>query len=129
MNELPPTPTGPGAMERALSRLLTIGTTASAIVLLAGLALHLAAPREGAPTSYATFAPTDLRSLTTLWPRLMDGDALAIMQAGVILLVLTPVARVAATLATFASRRDWLYVAISAIVLGILCVGLAGLGV
>lgn len=122
-----PTPSGPGAMERALSRLLTIGTTASAVVLLAGLAVHLASPRVGEARSYGEFVPTSLNSLATLWPRLMQGEAAAVMQMGVVLLVLTPVARVAATLATFATRRDWLYVAVSAVVLGVLVVGLVGL--
>lgn len=122
-----PPPSGPGAMERALSRLLTIGTTASAVVLLGGMAMHLASPRVVEARSYGEFVPTDLNSLATLWPRLMQGEAAAVMQMGVVLLVLTPVARVAATLATFATRRDWLYVAISAAVLGVLVAGLVGL--
>jgi uncharacterized membrane protein len=49
------------------------------------------------------------------------------MQLGVLLLVLTPVARVAFTLITVLIRRDWMYGAIAAIVLAVLSLGLVGI--
>jgi len=43
-----------------------------------------------------------------------------IIQLGLLLLIATPVARVAFSVVAFAAERDWLYVAITLIVLAIL---------
>jgi uncharacterized membrane protein len=43
---------------------------------------------------------------------------------GVLLLIATPIARVVFAVVSFAMERDWLYVAISAVVLAILAFGL-----
>ena len=46
--------------------------------------------------------------------------------AGVVLLIATPIARVALTLVAFAVRKDRLYALISAVVLALLAYGLLG---
>ncbi|GJQ28899.1 MAG: hypothetical protein HBSAPP03_07830 [Phycisphaerae bacterium] len=115
-----------GTLETRVSRLLTLGTVLAAAVLLTGVVMYVGANPEDRPV-YAPFSPTGLRSLTTVLARLREGDAAAIMQAGVLLLVLTPVARVVTTLIVFAARRDWRYVVIAAVVLTTLVLGLAGI--
>lgn len=47
------------------------------------------------------------------------GDGLALVELGILILVLTPVLRVATALALFARERDWLYTAIASIVLAL----------
>ena len=49
-----------------------------------------------------------------------QGDPLAILALGLIVLLLTPVARVAISIFAFARERDWLYVGITTLVLLIL---------
>jgi uncharacterized membrane protein len=49
------------------------------------------------------------------------------VQTGLLLLIATPVLRVVFSLFGFASQRDWLYVALTLIVLSVLAVGLSGL--
>jgi uncharacterized membrane protein len=50
------------------------------------------------------------------------------MQLGLLLLIATPVARVAFSLAAFAIQRDRLYVVVTLIVLGVLAFSMAGGG-
>lgn len=54
------------------------------------------------------------------------GDCRAIIQAGLLLLILTPMARVAFSLVGFALERDGTYVVLTFIVLAILIYSLAG---
>jgi uncharacterized membrane protein len=54
----------------------------------------------------------------------MTGDAVAIVQFGVLLLIATPIARVVFAAVGFAVERDHLYVAISLGVLAVLIFGL-----
>ncbi|MBX6342071.1 MAG: DUF1634 domain-containing protein, partial [Thermomicrobiaceae bacterium] len=53
---------------------------------------------------------------------------LAVIQLGVLALILTPLARVALTAVLFVVERDWVFVAITATVLVILALGLLGTG-
>lgn len=121
------------AMEVALARLLTTMMIVAAAVMLLGVVLLLTRPQPLTPMgTFATFASppregADLRSLASIWAGVSRGQALAIMQAGLVLLIATPVLRVAATAAIFAKQRDWLYVGITLVVLVSLGVGLAGL--
>ena len=78
-------------LEQILGRLLGIGVAASSICLAAGLLLTFAGGN-------ATLA----RSLLT---------------AGIVVLLATPVARVGVSTAGYASRRDWLFVTLTLIVL------------
>ncbi len=120
------------AMEVMLARLLTVMMIIAAAVMLLGVVLLLTRPAPLAPMSeFTTFTKTpregaDLRSLASIWAGASRGQSLAIMQAGLVLLIATPVLRVAATAAIFAKQRDWLYVAITLVVLIALGVGLAG---
>jgi uncharacterized membrane protein len=66
-------------------------------------------------------SPTDFSGLAE---RLFALQPLAIAQAGLLLLVATPIFRVAVSVVGFASERDALYVALSAIVLVLLVLSL-----
>ena len=65
-------------------------------------------------------AQTNYTTLGGLWQGILHGDAASCIQVGVIVLILTPVARVALSLFDFIVEQDWLYVAITALVLGII---------
>lgn len=115
-------------IELSLSKLLTAGTTIAGLVMLTGIGwLVLASPSAARPR-YEHFVPTaeQGKGLGAVVASVVRLEPHAIMLAGVLLLVLTPVARVVFTLAAFALRRDWLYVALTAVVLGVLAYGLLG---
>jgi uncharacterized membrane protein len=65
-----------------------------------------------------------LRSIIAIVHGAFVGNAEAIVQLGLLLLIATPVARVAFTLVAFALQRDRTYVCITTIVLALLLYGL-----
>jgi uncharacterized membrane protein len=125
-----PPPPRRADVELALSRLLTVGVISAAVVCLFGAVLLLHAHGHEKPglSEYrqepaALTSPLQvLRSAASLEPR-------AVAQLGVLLLILTPIARVAFSLVLFAIKRDGLYVLITLAVLAGLLAGLLGAAV
>lgn len=65
-------------------------------------------------------AQTNYTTLGGLWQGILHGDAASCVQVGVIVLILTPIARVVLSLLDFIVEQDWLYVSITAIVLAVI---------
>jgi hypothetical protein len=80
------------------------------------------------PADYRTFrgAAAEWHGGVGLLRAAVSGQGRAIIQLGVILLIATPVARVAFACGAFARERDWRYVAISLVVLGVLAYSMLG---
>jgi len=113
--------------ENTIGILLRTGVTISALVVLFGGILFLA-HSWSSPTHYRTFRgePGDLRHISGI---IREGFALnpeGIIQLGLLLLIATPIVRVAFSAWAFAEERDWLYVTFTLIVLGLLLFSLAG---
>ena len=111
-------------VEQVIGRLLQAGVILASIVVIIGGAFLLA--RHGAEgTTFSVFRgdTSHLRSVSATLIGARHGDPRAIVQLGLVLLIATPVARVALTLAAFAAQRDRLYVAMTALVL-LLLIGL-----
>ena len=114
-------------VEVIIGNLLRTGVVLAAAVVLVGAAVYLVRHGSAAP-HYAVFQgePTDLRT-----PSGVIADAVAmrgrgIIQLGLLLLLATPVARVAFSVFAFAMERDVLYVFVTLIVLAVLAFSLAG---
>jgi len=93
----------------------------SALVVWSGAVIYLIRHRHD-PADYRVFhgEPTDLRHIHGI---LHDSIALhgrGIIQLGLLLLIATPIARVAFSVFGFAEERDWMYVGFTLIVLLIL---------
>ena len=113
-------------METALGRLLRAGVSISAAVVVAGGA-WLLAECGGRQETFHPFhgEPRDLTSVSGIVARLGHPRPEILIQFGLLLLIATPVARVAFSLAVFALQRDWTYVAITTVVLAVLVYSLA----
>jgi uncharacterized membrane protein len=112
-------------VEQVIGRLLQIGVLlASAVVLVGGVMLLVRHGREIPALAVFRGESSHLRSVGAAFRGLLEGNARAIVQFGIVLLIATPVARVALTLGAFALQRDRLYVALTAVVLVLLLVGL-----
>jgi uncharacterized membrane protein len=101
--------------------LLRTGMLASAFVILTGGILYLFRHGSAVP-DYRTFhgvAP-NLRTLSGIARGTLHGDSLAIIQLGILMLIATPIARVVFSVVAFLLERDFLYVAVSTIVLLVL---------
>ena len=112
-------------IEQVIGRLLQYGVLiAAAVTLLGGVMLLV--HHGSTPADYSIFhgEPPQLRSLSAIIGGAFSGNALAIVQLGLLLLIATPVARVAFTLVAFGIQRDRLYVLVTTIVLALLLYGL-----
>lgn len=114
-------------VEQMVGNLLRAGVLIAAFVAFAGGVAFLAQHGATAP-AYHVFRgeSTMLNTLGGVLHGVAALDTAALVQFGIILLIATPVARVLLTLLAFAIRRDWMYVVISAIVLGVLMFSLLG---
>jgi uncharacterized membrane protein len=113
------------AVEQLVGRLLQIGVAISALVIIVGGVMLLAHHGHDIPT-YVPFRgePAELTSLSGIIRGAFAMNAAAIIQFGLVLLIATPVMRVAFTLVAFVLQRDRTYVIVAAIVLTLLIYGL-----
>jgi uncharacterized membrane protein len=115
------------AVEQVVGNLLRAGVVLAAAITLLGGALYLAGS-GGAPADYRVFAgqPAGLRSVRSVVAGALALRAESVIQLGLLVLIATPIARVAFALLAFARQRDAAYVAISALVLTVLLFSLFG---
>jgi uncharacterized membrane protein len=113
------------AVEQFVGRLLQIGVAISALVILVG-GVMLLAHHGGEAPSFGTFAgePEGLSTLAGILRGVGAGDARAIIQFGLVLLIATPILRVAFTWVAFFLQRDRVYVGVTTVVLALLLYGL-----
>jgi uncharacterized membrane protein len=104
-----------------LGHALRAGVLLAAAIVAAGAAVFLST-RGAMPTDYKVFhgEPGSLRSIRGIVAGAWTGNGQALIQTGLLVLIGTPVARVVFSVVAFARERDWLYVVITAIVLGLL---------
>lgn len=108
-------------VEIIIGNLLRTGVILAAAVVLAGGVLYVAKYGHTQP-QYRAFhgEPSDLRDVSQIFEQAISLHARGLIQLGLLILIATPVARVAFSVVAFGVERDWLYVAITLIVLAIL---------
>ena len=116
-------------MDRIISVLLRSGVLISAFVVLLGGIFYLIRYGAALP-QYGVFRgePADLRNVSGIVKDVLAFDSRGMIQFGLLLLVATPVARVAFSIFAFSLQRDCTYVIVTLIVLGVLLYSLAGGG-
>jgi uncharacterized membrane protein len=110
-----------------LGRLLRIGVmVAGAVVLIGGL-IYLIHHGMNLP-GYGLFRgePSDLRSVTGIFRDTAFFQGRGIIQMGFLILILTPVVRVAFSIYAFFRHRDRIYVLVTTFVLAVLLFSLIG---
>jgi uncharacterized membrane protein len=110
-----------------MSRLLRTGVLLSAMIVLAGGALFLL--RHPTPvTDYRHFQgePVEYRTVSGIFHEAVTLHGRGLIQLGLLLLIATPIARVAFSFLAFLYQRDWTYVLVTLIVLGLLFYSLLG---
>ncbi|MFZ0959338.1 MAG: DUF1634 domain-containing protein [Terriglobia bacterium] len=108
-------------VEELIGNLLQMGVMVASAVVLCGGIVYLLRHGLAAP-QYHVFVgePTDLRTLSGVVRDALTLRGRGIIQLGLLLLIATPVARVAFSVAAFSLQRDRLYVAVTLMVLAIL---------
>jgi uncharacterized membrane protein len=127
MNESAPTPVmSDKRAEEIIGILLRTGVTIAALVVFAAAIPYLIQHGSAKP-DYQIFRgePNRLRHISGILKTSMALDPAAIIQLGLLILIATPVARVAFSVVAFAEERDWMYVIVTLIVLGLLLYSLS----
>ncbi|HKW22197.1 MAG TPA: DUF1634 domain-containing protein [Ktedonobacterales bacterium] len=105
--------------ELAISHVLRGGVVISAAIILLGVVWFYL---QMAIAGHATLIYP--HTVVEVAQQLARGDPLALVALGLLILLLTPILRVAISIIIFALERDWLYTVITLIVLLILLVSL-----
>lgn len=113
-------------LDLSVAAMLRIGVSVAALVVLVGGCVLLARSWSSVP-AYRQFHPADpaLTTFSGIVRGVRRFDSRSVIQLGLVLLILTPVARVVLCVVGFARQRDKLYVAISCLVLAVLLYSLA----
>jgi len=108
-------------VDELIGNLLRVGVTLAAAVVLFGGTVHLFRHGLAAP-HYHIFVgePADLRSVSGIVRDALALRGRGLIQLGLLLLIATPVARVAFSVAALAMQRERLYLVVALIVLAVL---------
>jgi uncharacterized membrane protein len=114
-------------VESIIGNILRDGVLISSLVILVG-GIFFLTRYAGEIPHYRLFRgePTDLRTIPGIFRDAFSLHSRAITQLGLVLLMSTPIARVAFSVVAFALERDRMYVIITLIVLAILIYSLTG---
>ena len=109
------------AFDALLASVLRIGVLVAAIFVACGGAVFLVRHGLERP-AYDVFKgePPEFRSVHGIADAALHFSGRGIIQAGLLLLIATPIARVLFSVIGFVRQRDWLYVAITLLVLTLL---------
>jgi uncharacterized membrane protein len=108
-------------IDQLMGLLLRSGVLASAAIVVVGGIVFLT--RHHVPvTSYRVFQgePAEFSTLRGILSEARAGRGRGLIQVGLLVLIATPVARVAFSVFAFLHERDWTYVAVSLLVLSLL---------
>jgi uncharacterized membrane protein len=129
LTEFKPQPWRDRRMEVILGNLLRTGVMFSAAVVLWGACIYLYRhAREVANYKIFMGEPSDFRTIPGVIQSVRGGHGRGWIQLGLLLLIATPIARVAFSIVGFSIERDRLYVVFTVIVLAILLYSLLGSG-
>jgi uncharacterized membrane protein len=108
-------------VEQLIGRLLRWGVLLSAVVVICGAAVYLAHHGSSHP-QYSVFRgePAGLHSPSGIVHGLFHGSASDWIQLGLLLLIATPVARVAFSVFAFLFEGDLMYVGVTMVVFAVL---------
>ncbi|MET3875930.1 DUF1634 domain-containing protein [Chitinophaga sp. OAE865] len=114
-------------VQQLIGKQLRIGVIVSSIIVFIGGAIYLVRHGHEQP-SYADFTGVreGLTSLPGIWQGVMENKGMNIIQLGIVLLIATPIIRIAFSVIAFLVEKDFLYVGITLLVLGIILFSMLG---
>jgi uncharacterized membrane protein len=115
-------------MDLIIGNLLRIAVIVSALFVLTGCVIYLMRHGLEMP-AYGVFAgvPKNLRDLREVIELAWQVKSVGIIQLGLLILIATPVARVAFSVFAFIIQRDFMYALVTLIVLTVLLLSIGGI--
>ena len=116
-------------IDKIIGNLLRVGLVVSCLIVMIGGGLYLTNHGTELP-KYHIFQgePSDLRTIPGIIKDASSFSGRGLIQFGLLLLIATPVMRVAFTVISFMFQKDRVYVGVTLIVLAVLLFSLAGGG-
>jgi uncharacterized membrane protein len=114
-------------VESIIGTLLRVGVLLAAAVVMTGGFIYIA--HHGLERAdYRVFhgEPRDLKEVDRIFGKAIHFEGLDIIQLGLLLLIATPIVRVAFSMVGFALERDRMYVGFTLLVLAVLMYSLVG---
>ncbi len=116
-------------IDEIIGNLLRVGVVVSSLIVLIGGGLYLTRHGTELPNYHIFYGePSELRSVLGIIRDASSFSGRGIIQFGLLLLIATPVMRVAFTVVSFIIQKDRIYVGVTLIVLSVLLFSLAGGG-
>ncbi len=116
-------------IDELIGGLLIVGVVVSSLIVLIGAGLYLKRHGTQLPNYHVFYGePSGLRSVSGIIKEASSFSGRGIIQFGLLLLIATPVMRVAFAVVAFMIQRDRIYVGVTLIVLSVLLFSLAGGG-
>jgi uncharacterized membrane protein len=115
-------------MEQFIGLQLRYGVIISSVIVLIGGVLYLSQSGQLPLPAYHTFIGTKggFTSFREILAGLKSGQARGIIQFGVMVLIATPILRIAFSLLGFVLEKDKMYILITAVVLAVMMVSIFG---
>lgn len=110
-------------LQTFIGSLLRIGVLVAMTIVVVGLVFYMVQYGQE-PINYSTFKPENVFTFSAFFSKLLQGNSAAIMELGVIVLILIPIARVFFTMIGFWLEKDRMYTVIAFIVLCIIAYSL-----
>ena len=114
-------------MEILMGALLRYGVIVSGMIVIAGGMIYLVRHGHEVP-AYKAFAGPNARwnNLPSIIRGVCGGHGKELIQLGVVMLIATPIARILFSVLAFLLEKDYLYVMITLIVLGVILFSMLG---
>jgi len=108
-------------IEQIMGNLLRYGVLASLCVVLIGAIFYLSQHGSEKP-SYRQFTgePKRLIEIGKVWQTALQGRGRSVIQLGLFILIATPIARIIFSIVGYILERDYLYIAITLVVLAVI---------
>jgi uncharacterized membrane protein len=108
-------------LERMIGQLLRTGVLVSSAVVLAGGIVYLIR-HGGQQPEFGTFhgEPDKMKAPAAMWRAILQGEGRPLIALGLLLLILTPIARITFSIFGYLLEKDYLYVLITLFVLGVI---------
>lgn len=113
-------------LQELIGNTLRWGVTIACTIAAIGGIIYLCRHGNEPLPDYTVFdystakSETDYTTLSGIWQGVTTGHGRSFIQLGVLALILTPITRVVLSLFDFLQERDWLYSAITAVVLAVI---------
>jgi uncharacterized membrane protein len=108
-------------IEQIMGNLLKFGVFTSAFIITIGAAFYLFQHGTNIP-NYRNFAgePKRVTELHSIWVSAIQGRGRSIIQLGLLVLIATPIARIVFSIIGYFLERDYFYMILTLLVLGII---------